>query len=151
MTGAAFRDLSDMPAKLFLAAAVAASVAAAGAAHADGGPFDGRWTVTLACPDSPDGARAFGWDFEGEIKGGMLHAERGQSGRPAWMSLDGLVQPNGDAALQARGVTGSAAYSIDQTARGTPYVHAVTAHFDGARGAGSWTTNRVCDFTFRKL
>jgi hypothetical protein len=120
-------------------------------AAANAGQFDGRWGVTLVCPKSPDGAMPFTFEFSANVKDGVIHGEHGQSGQPGWMSLDGSIQPSGDANLQAHGLTGTSIYNINQTSRGVPYTHAVTAHFDAAQGTGEWVTPRTCKFTFSKL
>ncbi|HEY5105823.1 MAG TPA: hypothetical protein VII73_03510 [Caulobacteraceae bacterium] len=117
---------------------------------ADAGRFDGKWDVTLVCPGSPDGALLFTFAFSANVENGRLHGENGVAGQPGWMVLDGPIQPDGAAALDARGLTGSAPYNVNQTGRGVAYHHAVTAHFETTRGAGYWVTTRTCDFTFTR-
>jgi len=114
------------------------------------GAFDGSWDVTLVCPRAPDGALPFTFELTGDVKDSVLHAEHGAPSRPGWLSLDGPIQPDGDAKLDANGLTGKSKYNIDQTTQGVPYHYIVTAHFDGSRGTGSWVTNRTCDFTFTR-
>jgi hypothetical protein len=128
-------------------AALASGATQAGAAE---GRFDGAWSVILACPKAPDGALPFTFRFAATVTGGVLHGENGAAGHPGWMVLDGPIQPDGGAALNARGLTGGPAYNVNNTARGVPYRHDVTAHFNGAGGTGQWVTNRVCDFTFTR-
>ncbi|HUA32022.1 MAG TPA: hypothetical protein VMA09_00330 [Candidatus Binataceae bacterium] len=115
------------------------------------GQFDGRWNVTLACPDGRDGSKAFSWQFNADVTNSVIHGEHGDQNQPGWMSLDGTIQNNGDANLMATGLTGGAAYNLGHTAHGIPYQHPVTAHFDTAQGKGQWVTTRVCPFTFTKL
>ncbi len=136
----------------FLAFGLLSAVWSAGvsSAAADTGAFDGTWSVTLACPQSPDGALPFTWVFAAEVRDAMLHGEHGQKDWPGWLTLDGRIGPDGGANLEARGVTGNAAYNTNQTARGVPYMHPVTAHFDAAQGTGTWTTDRICDFTLTR-
>jgi hypothetical protein len=140
------RSILGVPGLLMLLA-----IMSAGGGRASAGQFDGQWSVTLVCPKSPDGALPFTFEFSADVKDGVLHGERGQSGSPGFMSLDGNIQHNGDADLKAHGLTGHSEYNIDKTARGVPYSHAVTAHFDAAQGTGQWVTPRVCKFTFTKL
>jgi len=130
--------------------AVASAVAAPSSEAADVGRFDGLWEVLLACPNSPDGAAAFTFEFVALVNNGLLHGEKGMAGRPGWLVLDGPIQPDGTAVLDARGVTGQAPYNVHQTGRGVPYDHLVMAHFDTDRGAGTWATTRVCNFTFTR-
>ena len=113
--------------------------------------FDGSWIVTLNCPASSDGALPFTFRFAAQVTGGQLHGENGQAGMPGSMSLDGLIQPEGTAMLDASGVTGHAGYNVHSTGAGIAYRHSVTAHFDADHGAGQWVTTRTCGFTFTKL
>jgi hypothetical protein len=113
--------------------------------------FDGRWGVTLTCPDSPDGARGFTFEFSANVVDAVLHGERGARDHPGWMALDGRIQPSGDANLEAHGLTGNPRYNIKNTRPSVPYRHAVTAHFEATRGTGIWVTPRTCKFTFVKL
>jgi hypothetical protein len=114
------------------------------------GAFDGKWDVTLVCPQAADGAMPFSFQFGGAVTNSVLHAEHGVADQPGWLSLDGTIRPNGDADLDAHGVTGMAGYNVNRTLRGVPYDHPVTAHFDASQGSGSWTTTRVCNFTFNR-
>jgi len=124
---------------------------AGAAAQAPGGSrFDGHWGVVLACPPSPDGALPFTWRFAAGIRGGVLHGQYGTPGQPPSMSLDGRVEYDGAAQLQARGLAGQSAYNLNQASRGVPFQYDVTAQFDPTRGTGSWVTKRTCDFTFTK-
>jgi hypothetical protein len=140
--------MQRMPFGLLGLLTVLASAGIASAADPD--RFDGRWNVVLACPRSPDGALPFTFRFVADVHGGVLHGENGQQNQPGWMSLDGRIEPDGAAALQAHGLTGHSAYNINQTARGVPYEHDVTARFDAAHGAGTWVAFRTCDFTFTR-
>jgi len=97
-----------------------------------------------------DGALPFSYAFTAEVKDGVLHGEHGQTGEPGWLALDGRIQPDGAADLDARGITGVAAYDVEGATRGVPYRHPVTAHFAATHGAGTWTTTRVCTFSFER-
>ena len=135
----------------FAAAALSSLLLTCAALAAPSAPFDGNWSVRLACPQAPDGAMPFTWDFSGAVRGSVLHATHGQSGQPAWLSLSGRIGPDGSAALTAQGITGTQGYNVNHAGRGVPYRYPVTAHFDPSRGNGFWTTSRRCDFTFTKV
>ncbi len=113
--------------------------------------FDGKWDVLLVCPKSADGALPFTFEFPAEVKNAVLHGEYGTPGSPGWLALDGSIQPNGNAIMKTHGLTGHSAYNLNNTARGVPYMHPVTAHFDGSHGTGTWTAPRICNFTFTKM
>ena len=130
--------------------------ASASSATPEAGRFDGRWGVILACPKAPDGALPWTFQFTADVKDAMLHGQHGLPGQPGWLSLDGRIQPDGTANLNARGLTGSAHYNVNQTMDGVPYEHQVTARFDTSRATGNWRAAqsngqvRICDFTFSR-
>ena len=130
--------------------------ASASSATPDAGRFDGRWGVILVCPRAPDGALPWTFEFTADVKEAILHGEHGLAGQPGWLSLDGRIQPDGTANLEARGLTGNPQYNVNQTVGGVPYQHDVTAHFDASRATGNWRAFqsnaqvRTCDFTFRR-
>jgi hypothetical protein len=129
---------------------LSALLCAASASAQDAGRFDGKWDVSLACPSAPDGALPFTFNFTADVKNALLHGENGVAGRPGWMSLDGLINADGTASLDAHGLTGHSQFNTGHADPGISYHHIVTARFNDARGAGTWTTNRICDFTFTK-
>jgi hypothetical protein len=137
-----------LPALCFAASAAPATL--------DAGRFDGRWGVTLVCPKAPNGALPFTFEFTAEVKDAALHGEHGLAGRPGWLSLDGRIQPDGAANLEARGLTGDPHYNLGQSVQGVPYEHDVTARFDTSGGTGNWRAyqsngqTRTCDFTFAR-
>jgi hypothetical protein len=114
-------------------------------------PFDGDWDVTLACPASADGrAMAYSFEFPAQAKNGEMVGERGTPGEPGWLRLTGPIRPDGSAALTAEGMTNIPGYALYAVKRGTHYIHAVTARFDGRHGSGEWITVRTCKFDFTK-
>ena len=136
---------------IFVFAALPSLFVTCPALAASAGPFDGKWSVRLVCPQAPDGALPFTFDFSGAVKGSVLHAVHGQSGQPPWLSLDGSIGPDGSAALTARGIAGTQGYNVNHAARGIPYRYPVSAHFEPSRGSGYWVSFRKCDFTFTKV
>lgn len=117
--------------------------------HANGeaaSTFDGSWTIDLECPQSPDGALAFTYQFPGTVQSSIFHGEHGVSGEPGWLQLDGQIQSDGSAAMTAKGLTGASAYSLNHARKGIPYQYPVIAKFDRNFGSGSWTTTRICTF-----
>ena len=120
------------------------------AAAQDASRYDGDWGATLSCPKSADGAMAFSFEFAAQVKGGVLHGERGTAGEPGWMSLDGAIHADGSAALVAEGLTNLSQYAITHARKGTPYRHDVSAQFSETHGTGSWEALRTCTFTFDK-
>jgi hypothetical protein len=117
----------------------------------DAGRFDGQWASTMSCPAT---AKALGYtfDFITQVNGAHLHAQHGAEGAPASMSLDGNIEPDGSALLDAKGYTGLPAYNHGIGPPGSIYVFKVAARFDGASGGASVVlpAGRPCDVTFAK-
>jgi len=103
----------------------------------------------MACPRTNDAAPYFK-QFTASVKGAVMHGEFGVAGKPASMALDGTIRLDGSATLDAHGLTGPTQYNIGQAPEGVPFRNVVTAHFDGARGTGTWVTTRTCSFTFNR-
>jgi hypothetical protein len=131
--------------------AAAAPSAPAPAGTLDAGRFDGQWASTMSCPAT---ARALGYtfDFITQVNAAHLHAQHGVEGAPASMSLDGNIERDGSALIDAKGYTGLPAYNHGTGAPGSLYVFKVAARFDGASVAASVVlpAGRPCDFTFAK-
>ena len=134
----------------FRQALVTLAIVAAWTGQADAAAgFDGKWQTTLSCPDS-HGALGFSFRFDSVIAAGSLHGEKGDKGQPGWLSLDGPVQPNGDAALYVDGIVGAAPFAVGQRPAGTSYGYHVNAHFDGTQGSGTRVEGRPCTVAFTK-
>jgi hypothetical protein len=121
-----------------------------GAAGAQGAAaFNGPWDVTADCPDSPNGDPAFFYAFKAEVSGDVIHGEHGTAGQPGWLAIDGVIQADGTANLQATGLTNPARrYNAHDGPQGVRYRYPVAAHFDPSHGSGRWTAERVCNLTF---
>ena len=130
---------------------LASMLAGEGAAQAqDATRFDGNWSVVLTCPDASDGARGFTFNFGATVSGGKLHAQFGNLGMTPSLTLDGPIQPDGNAVFDAQGLSGATGYNVGGAERGTPYRRPVTARFENSRGTGEWYAKRVCKFAFTR-
>ena len=113
--------------------------------------FDGLWSVTVECPRTPTGAEGYVLRFFVEVQDGMLHGQHGTDGQPNSLTFTGKIQPDGSAAINARGITGEPKYNTNREPKGTPYGYFATARFDGAQGTGKRIAPpRSCDLTFAK-
>ncbi len=150
---AAAREAEAKAAKAREATVVASAPAAEkGARAAAGGVarFDGAWSVNVDCPRHTDGTAAFTIDLVAQVKDGVLTGERGAEGAPNWFRIQGVIGPNGNARLDARGLTGDPKYSVGGGPQGTPYAWSAPAHFEGSQGTGRRTQLRRCELTFVK-
>jgi class 3 adenylate cyclase len=111
--------------------------------------FDGTWDVTVTCAPA-EGASAYKLDLVAQVKDGFLRGEQGADGKPGHLSLQGSIQPDGSATLDANGLTGDTRYNLKNVAQGIPYSYHVAAHFDSDRGSGRRLELRPCDLRFAK-
>lgn len=112
--------------------------------------FDGTWEVTLACPQHTDGALGFSYQFFAHVKNGVLHGQRGTEGDAASLTLDGKIDPDGSAMINAKGFTGDPKFSVNRAQKSSPYSYHISASFNGSRGIGKRIEGRMCDLTFMK-
>ncbi len=136
------------------AVAVPAAIAADKTARTPAGTvvgdrFDGAWNVVVVC--EPQGTRALGYklDLVAQVKDGFLRGERLAEGSPGWLRLQGAIQSDGSATLDARGLTDDPKYA-NGVAHGTPYAYHVAAQFDANHGSGRRLEMRACDLRFAK-
>jgi class 3 adenylate cyclase len=118
-------------------------------AAAGGARYDGAWSVTVLCAPA-EGASAYKLEFVAQVKDNFLRGEQGADGKPGWLRLQGAIQPDGSATLDAQGLTGDPKYSMKGVAQGVPYAYRVAAHFDSDRGTGRRLELRACDLSFAK-
>jgi class 3 adenylate cyclase len=114
------------------------------------GHFDGTWNVTVECYRHTDGALGYTLEFVAQVKDGFLRGEQGSEGAPGSLRLEGEIQPDGNAKLDARGRTGDPRFNAKNVRSGVPYAYDVIARFEGSRGTGHRVQLRKCDLTFAK-
>jgi hypothetical protein len=119
-------------------------------ALAQGGSFDGTWSVTFTCPPTSDGTSRYTRRFLVTVQDGMLHGEIGVRGQPAYLALDGRVQPSGQALLLGQGMTGNPDYAVTHPRPATPYSFTLPSTFAGSQGKGRRTEVRTCDAAFSR-
>jgi class 3 adenylate cyclase len=110
--------------------------------------YDGAWKVFVACAPQSDGSAAYQFEFIAEVKDNFLRGERGLAGKPGSLKLQGAIPPDGNATLEAQGMTGDPKFG--GKVEGTPYFYHVTAHFDANHGSGRRVELRACDLRFAK-
>ena len=70
--------------------------------------------------------------------------------RRARCRIDGPIQPDGNADLIAKGLTGHPDNAVGHHTPATPYTYRIKARFEGSKGVGTRLDARKCDFTFTK-
>ncbi len=115
----------------------------------DAARFDGTWDTTLSCSNTA-GAQGYSFQFPSTVKGGTLHGEKGEQGKPGWLQIDGAVQPDGTAKLYAKGLVGASEVAIGHRPRGTAYGYHIEAKFSDKEGSGKRVEGRPCEVEFKK-
>ena len=123
-------------------------LATSGNTHA--ASFDGTWSVLQVCETTSEGARGYTWRYDANVKDGRLVGQYRTKGQSPSMTLEGQVQPDGTATLQAHGISGDAEHNVRFAPAQTPISFQVAAKFDGRKGSGNRLGSRTCTFTFSK-
>jgi hypothetical protein len=84
------------------------------------------------------------------MKEGVLQAHYGTAGQPGSLTLTGQIAADGTGSIDARGIVSDPKYTINRSAKGTPYAYRATAHFEDARGTATRVQVRPCGLTFVK-
>jgi hypothetical protein len=129
-------------------AAGAMALAAGVPARAAG--FDGTWAVTVNCPRTPKGVLGYTYRFEAQVKGGVLHGQKGKSGEVSSLTIDGKIAADGAAGFKANGVTNNPDYVLKHRPTGSPYHYTAVGKFEVTHGAAHRTSGRKCDYSFVK-
>jgi hypothetical protein len=114
--------------------------------------FEGDWTVTMTCPNNTEKSAALGYkrQFAAQVHDGMLHGEIGVANAPGWLRIDGRIDTDGRARLDAHGRTGDPDYAAAHPPASSPYSFHIDSRFEGARGTGRRLEQRICDFVFER-
>jgi hypothetical protein len=112
---------------------------------------DGRWSVSLVCPDAPDqygGAKGYGYNFAVQIVGGQLDGRFDESAPPAFVHFAGQVLADGTLSISANGLSGAPDSTIGKIPRGTPYRYTMKGKLDADRGKAERIELRACTAEF---
>ena len=112
--------------------------------------FDGTWSVLQVCETTSEGARGYTWRYDAEVRNNHVVGQFRTPGQSPSMTLEGQIQPDGAATLQAHGISGDAEHNVKFAQAQTPISFRVAAKFEGTRGSGSRLGSRACKFTFTK-
>jgi len=84
------------------------------------------------------------------VKDAVLAGQFGTPGQPSSLTLSGKIEPDGNASIDAHGMTGDPRYTSNQMNKGSAYAYRADVRFDGSRGTGTRTETRPCTLTFVK-
>src|SRR6516225_11260288 len=89
-------------------------------ASAHAASFDGTWSVLQVCETTSEGARGYTWRYDAAVKDGRFVGQYRTKGQSPSMTLEGQIQPDGTATLQAQGISGDAEHSVKFAPAQTP-------------------------------
>jgi hypothetical protein len=124
--------------------------AAADAAH----PYDGEWSVVLACDDIHDRSglvKGYEYTFHVSIVDGKVEGQYGAKGAPASVVYSGQVQTDGTLEIRAVGNTGKSDRSVAKVAQGTAYSYTLAGKLESSHGQAVRRELRPCTATFGRL
>jgi hypothetical protein len=113
-------------------------------------PFDGEWDTILSCENAAD-ALGYSYKFPSVVKDGVLHGERGTSGKPGWLQLDGKILAGGEAKIYADGLVGASDAAVGHRPSGSRYGYHIEAKFSDGSGTGKRVEGRPCSVTFARV
>ena len=114
------------------------------------GKFDGKWDVTLTCPNEGD-VLGYSRYLTAVVDVSIFHAEDLKPGQAGWLTIDGEIAIDGKAAFVVTGLTGvDPRFTLGHTKRGMPYNFPVDAQFNESRGTGKRLVGRPCNLLFGK-
>jgi hypothetical protein len=136
----------------FFSSALSGSALAQPSASGRTTGFDGDWQVTMTCPNNTEKSAARGYkrQFPAQVKNGVLRGEIGVADSAGWLRIEGLIDGDGNARLDAHGRTGEPDYAVQHPPPSSPYSFHIDARFEAARGSGRRLEQRACNFVFER-
>jgi len=104
----------------------------------------------VQCPEH-QGAEGYTFRFSVQVKDGILTGQYGIAGKSSSLTLNGKIQPDGNAIIDANGITSKPRYTVNRVEPGTMYSYRVDVRFDGGRASGMRTKLRPCTLSFVKM
>jgi hypothetical protein len=117
--------------------------------------FDGNWLTKLTCP-AKGNTEGYTLRFASVIQNSNFRGERGETGKPGYLLIEGKIAADGKAKLSATGIVSSRKYARGVFARqGEDYSYNIKAQFretegTGTRDEGLGIVGRPCTFEFAK-
>jgi hypothetical protein len=116
------------------------------------GPFDGRWSVHLVCPDTKDKngvlVKGYEYNFSVAIQEGVLLGQHGAPGHPASVTYSGRVSEDGTLEINATGATGKSEFAVGRVPQGTQYGYTLHGKLSDPGGEATRRELRPCTATF---
>jgi hypothetical protein len=120
---------------------------APGAPTSDVRRFDGLWMVDFVCERTASGLPRLSGRFVGRASSGVFHGQRGEQGKPGWVTYDGMIEPNGFITININGLSGDTTTDPFHRPTATPISYKIIGALEGTSGTAT-RDNRNCDIKF---
>jgi hypothetical protein len=112
--------------------------------------FDGAWSITFTCP-AAGSALGYSYRVAAQISDGLLHGEKGEKGKPGWLTIDGKIGVDGSLGnVYVDSLVGASQVAIGNVARGTEFGYHVAGKLSSSSGTASRVEGRACTLDFAK-
>jgi hypothetical protein len=112
--------------------------------------FDGAWSITFSCP-AVGSALGYSYRVAAQITDGLLHGEKGEKGKPGWLTIDGKIGADGSLNnLYVDSLVGASQVAVGNVPRGTEFGYHIAGKLTGSSGSASRVEGRPCTLDFAK-
>jgi hypothetical protein len=112
--------------------------------------FDGAWAITFSCAPFA-GALGYSYRVAAQVSDGLLHGEKGEKGKPGWLTIDGKIGADGSLNnLYVDSLVGASQMAVGNVAKGTEFGYHIAGTLNGASGSASRVEGRPCTLDFAK-
>ena len=111
---------------------------------------DGAWAITISCP-AIGSALGYSYRVAAQITEGLLHGEKGEKGKPGWLTIDGKIGADGSLnSVYVDSLVGASQVAVGNVPRGTEFGYHIAGTLNGASGSASRVEGRPCTLDFAK-
>ncbi len=112
--------------------------------------FDGAWAITFSCP-AIGSALGYSYRVAAEISDGLLHGEKGEKGKPGWLTIDGKIGADGSLNnVYVNSLVGASQVAVGNVPRGTEFGYHIAGKLNGSSGTANRAEGRPCTLDFTK-
>jgi hypothetical protein len=112
--------------------------------------FDGAWAITFSCP-AIGNALGYSYRVAAQITDGLLHGEKGEKGKPGWLTIDGKIGADGSLnSVYVDSLVGASQVAVGNVPRGTEFGYHIAGKLNGSNGTANRVEGRPCTLDFAK-
>jgi hypothetical protein len=112
--------------------------------------FDGAWAITFSCAPFA-GALGYSYRVAAQVSDGLLHGEKGEKGKPGWLTIDGKIGADGSLnSVYVDSLVGASQVAVGNVPRGTEFGYHIAGKLNGLSGTANRVEGRPCTLDFAK-